>query len=345
MISINDSIKVGNQTLHNRLVLPPMATEKCENGYVTDDLCQYYSERAQGGHISMIITEHNYIMANGQASPHQVSVSRDNDVEGLRKLAQAIKQDGTLAILQINHAGSAAMFSIAEAGESIAPSAIANVNPRLLGRYPQNVNPNDFLPREMTQADIDEVIQAFANAARRAKEAGFDGVEIHSAHGYLLNQFYSPLMNKRTDAYTGATIEGRTQLQVEVIRAVRQVVGPNYLVTIRLGAIDDTPGGSQPEDARIAAKRFQEAGVDMISISGCAVGFLRPGHDEEGYFKDAAQLAKEDISIPVLLTGNIKTLAGAEGLLNENVCDLIGVGRPILGDPKYSHNLTDGYIK
>lgn len=342
MTTINDSIQVGSLTLHNRLILPPMATEKSENGVVTEELCQYYSERAQGGHIALITTEHNYIMANGQASPHQVSVSRDSDVEGLSKLAKAIKQDGTLAVLQINHAGSAAMYDIAKAGQMMAPSPIANVNPRFLSRYPKDADMKHSIPREMTQEDIQDVITAFANAARRAKEAGFDGVEIHSAHGYLLNQFYSPLMNKRTDAYTGSTIEGRTKLQVEVIKAVRDVVGQDFFVSIRLGAIDDMEGGSLPEDAKVAAKIFQDAGVDMISISGCAIGFMRPGHQEEGWFQDGAKWAKEGCSIPVTLTGGIKTVAGAEELLNNGSCDLVGVGRPILADPTYSAKLTKG---
>lgn len=341
--SINDSLQVGKLTFHNRLVLPPMATEKADQGKVTDDLCQYYSVRAQGGHIAMITTEHNYIMPSGQASPNQVSVSRDSDVEGLSKLAKAIKQDGTVAVLQINHAGSGAMYDLAVAGEMMAPSPVANVNQRLLGRYPKDADPALRIPREMTEKDIQEVIEAFAQAARRAKEAGFDGVEIHSAHSYLLNQFYSPLMNKRTDAYTGATIEGRTKLQVEVIKAVRQVVGPDFLVTIRLGAVDDMEGGSLPQDAGKAAKIFQDAGVDMISISGCAVGFGRPGKDkEEGYFQDAAKFAKENCSIPVLLTGGIKTLEGAENLLNNGSCDLVGVGRPILANADYSQTLTKG---
>ncbi|WP_127134853.1 tRNA-dihydrouridine synthase [Veillonella caviae] len=338
MTKITDALTVGPFTLKNRLVLPPMATSKGQNGFVTDDLCEYYAARSQAG-IGLIITEHHFVLPNGQATLNQVSVSRDEDIPGLRKLAQAIHQDGSKAVLQINHAGSAAMPELALAGKAIGPSAIANANPYFQPRYPKGVDM--AIPNEMTHEDIKTVVEAFRQAARRAKEAGFDGVEIHSAHGYLFSQFYSPLMNHRTDEYTGKTIEGRTKIQVETIKAIRQEVGPDFFISLRLGAIDDREGGSQASEAGEAAKIFEAAGINMISISGGANAYLRQGHTEEGFFQDVSRIVKEAVSIPVLLTGNIRTKARAEALLNDGACDLVGVGRPLLGDPQYVKELLD----
>ena len=254
-------------------------------------------------------------------------------------MAQAIHQDGSKAVLQINHAGSAAMPELALAGKAIGPSAIANANPYFQPRYPKGVDM--AIPNEMTHEDIKTVVEAFRQAARRAKEAGFDGVEIHSAHGYLFSQFYSPLMNHRTDEYTGKTIEGRTKIQVETIKAIRQEVGPDFFISLRLGAIDDREGGSQASEAGEVAKIFEAAGINMISISGGANAYLRQGHTEEGFFQDVSRIVKEAVSIPVLLTGNIRTKARAEALLNDGACDLVGVGSPLLGDPQYVKELLD----
>jgi len=333
--TLTDKIKVGPITLQNRLVMPPMATEKSANGEVTEVLCQYYIERAMGGHVGLIETEHMFILPNGQASPHQVSIAKDSDVEGLKKLASAIQTDGTKAIAQINHAGSCNMESIA--AEAWAPSAIVSPRRDIQSRY---ANREAIVPKEMTQDDIDTLIEAFAASAHRAKVAGFDGVEIHSAHGYLLGEFYSPLTNKRTDAYTGATLVGRTRLHVEIIKAVRAAVGADYLVALRFGAVDDILGGADITEAPAAAKIFEDAGIDMLSISGNTSGYIRPNNTEEGWYADVSQTIKEVVKIPVLLTGGIKTRAVADQLLNEDKADLIGIGRMLLSKADYSEILT-----
>lgn len=334
--ALTEEIKVGSLVLHNRLVMPPMATEKSKGGVVTDALCQYYIERAKGGHIALIETEHTYILPNGQASPNQISVSQDSDVEGLKKLAKAIQTDGTKAVIQLNHAGSCNMDRIAS--EAWAPSAVVSPRPDIKQRYKKQPA---VLPKEMTPADIDTLKQAFVATARRSKEAGFDGVEIHAAHGYLLGEFYSPLTNKRTDAYTGFTLEGRTKLQVEIIKAVREEVGKDYFVSIRFGAVDDMEGGATIEDAPKAAKLFEEAGVDMISVSGNSNGYMRPGIYDEGWYGDVSESIRETVSVPVLLTGGIKNRAVIDQLLNGNKADLIGVGRMIYAKANYADILVE----
>ena len=188
----------------------------------------------------------------------------------------------------------------------------------------------------MDSADIARVTDGFAKAAVRAREAGFDGVEIHSAHGYLLNQFYSPLTNQRTDGYCGCSMEGRTRLHCEVLRAVRAAVGSGYPVAIRFGACDFAEGGSTIGEIPEAAKAFEAAGADLIDISGGLSGFMRPGRTEPGYFSDMSIAAKNAVSVPVILTGGVTAGDQLEALLREGAADMIGVGRAMLSDPDWS---------
>ena len=163
-------LQVGTLRLNNRLVMPPMATAKAESdGKVSQDILDYYKEKSEGGNISLIIIEHSFITPEGKASKNQISVSDDNMIEGLRKLADVIHQNGSKAIMQLNHAGSAAEKEVIGT-MPVGPSAV--INPR-----------KGNIPRELTNKEIEDIIQAFHDAARRTKEAGFDGVEIHSAHG------------------------------------------------------------------------------------------------------------------------------------------------------------------
>ena len=187
----------------------------------------------------------------------------------------------------------------------------------------------------MSVEDIQNVIKNFASAAIRAKKAGYDGVEIHSAHGYLLNQFYSPLTNQRTDRY-GGSIDDRLNIHREVIRAVRKAVGPDYFIAIRLGGSDYMEGGSSIDDAVYAAKVFEEEGIDMIDLSGGMCRYTIPGRNYPGYFKDMSKPVKEAVKIPILLTGGVHTIEEAEALLEEGVADIIGVGRELLKDPKWA---------
>ena len=176
----------------------------------------------------------------------------------------------------------------------------------------------------------------FTKAALRAKKAGFDGVEIHSAHGYLLNQFYSPLMNKRKDEYTGDTINGRIKLHLEIIHAIREVVGNDYPLALRLGACDYMTDGSTIKDSIFAAREFEKAGIDFMDISGGFCGYINPTSHKQGYFDELSKAIKDNVSIPVILTGGIVDVETAEILLEQKKADLIGVGRSILKDSKWA---------
>lgn len=326
MSLLGSPINVGNLELPNRLVMPPIATSKSqEDGEVTEALCEYYAEKSAGGHIGLLITEHSYICQEGKANKGQLSISKDSDVAGLTKLVKAIHQNKTLTFAQINHAGARAKQEIIGC---LPKSASAAEHPKFAK--------NGALPIEMTQEDIQKVIADFAAAALRAKKAGFDGVEIHSAHAYLLTQFYSPLTNKRTDQYNGQTIEGRIRLHLEIIEAVRKVVGSDYPVAIRLGASDHTEGGTTIDDSIIAAQAFEKAGIDLLDISGGFSSYINPYSKQQGYFSDLTAAIKRNVGIPVILTGGIVDASVAEKLLREEKADMIGVGRAIFKDSNWA---------
>lgn len=318
---LNTPLKVGSLELKTRLVMPPMATEKTADGLVNGDILRYYDEKTRSGGLGLVVTEHVYVSPEGKASPRQISAAGDDAVEGFKKLAGVIHRNGVPVILQINHAGS--MTQADPETEKISCSAV--INPRFAARGIR------ILPRAMDIEDIERVRDCYVKAAVRAKAAGMDGVEVHSAHGYLLNQFYSPLTNLREDEYTGATVEGRTRLQCGIIKAIREVCGKGFLISVRLGAADHMPGGSEAGDVPEAAERFQKAGADMISITGGLCGFILKDR-EQGWFSELSEAAKAGTELPVLLTGGITDAYHAEKMLEEKKADLIGIGRALLTD-------------
>lgn len=312
-------LHAGRLIFKNRLVMPPMATSKSQaDGKVSRDIIDYYTEKSQGGYISLIIIEHSFILPEGKASENQLSIADDSTVGPLKELAKVIHKNGSMAVMQINHAGSATSEEIIGT-TPVGPSAVAN--PR-----------KGSMPRELTHDEIAGIIKGFAEAARRVKEAGFDGVEIHSAHGYLLNQFFSPLSNKRTDEY-GGSVQNRIRIHLQVIEAVKAAVGEDFPVLLRLGASDFMRGGSTIEDSQIAAAEFEKAGISVLDISGGFSGYsVAELAGRQGYFADLSEAVKKVVSIPVILTGGVTEIDAAEQLLAEGKADLIGVGRAILKD-------------
>lgn len=315
---INRPLEINHKTLRNRIVMPPMATGKAVAGAPSEPQISYYRARAKA--TAMIIVEHEYVSPEGMASKGQLSMADDSVIEGYRKLTAAVHEEGALILAQISHAGGVARDT---EETTIAPSPIV-------------IRPDLPEPKEMTTEDISRVIRAFTDAAVRAQKAGFDGVEIHAAHGYLLNQFYSPLTNHRTDDYTGSTMEGRTRLHTEIIRSVRKTVGDDFIVALRFGACDYMEGGSEIKDISSAARIFEQAGIDLLDISGGHCIYTVKGKTEPGWFSELSKPAKQAVTIPVMLTGGIKTGDDAERLLKEQAADLIGVGRSMMRDAEWT---------
>ena len=333
---LNIPLTIRNLTLKNRILLPPMAVVKGDmESRVTDELVAYYDEKAASGLFGLIVTEHCFVSPEGQASERQLSVSRDSDIPGLRRIAEVIHKHGVPVIAQINHAGGAAKRGVTHL-EPLSPSGI----------HSPGLGDPDLDPAILTPAEMDRIAEDFAAAAARVKEAGFDGVEIHAAHAYLLCQFLSPITNLREDLYGGKTIAERLRFPLMVTAAVRKAVGPDFPVSLRLGACDYLPGGNTPAEAAEAACSFADAGIDLFDVSGGLCYYRRPGHKEAGYFSDqvreirkallkraggsSADEAAGAVLPPVVLTGGIQTAGEAEAFLEDGTADLIGLGRCIL---------------
>lgn len=331
MIYLTKPLETKKLKFKNRLVFPPMATAKSdEKGHITEEILSYYDEKSKGGYLSLIIIEHSFISKQGKASERQLSIAEDEVVEDLKKLADVIHKNGSKAVMQINHAGSMTTAEVT-GEETVAPSAI--LNPR-----------RGEMPRELSKEEIKEVVGRFANAAARVKAAGFDGVEIHSAHGYFLNQFYSPLTNKRNDEY-GGDLLGRIKIHLEVIEAVKKAVGDDFPVLLRLGGSDYINGGTTIKDSQIAAREFEKAGIDVLDISGGFCGYVVPGLSGQGYFAEITEAMKEAVLIPVILTGGVTEGSAAEELLSKGKADLIGVGRAIYNDSNWAENTINSIKK
>lgn len=306
---ITEPLKIRNITLQNRIVMPPMDRASSMDGSVSDDLIDHYRERAES--TGLIIIEHEYVSPEGRAHPKQLSMAGDEVIEGYRKLADAIHLEGSYAIAQISHAGFEAKVE-----------------------NPLNVN-------AMTLDDIAHVRESFIKAALRTEKAGFDGVEIHCAHGYLLNQFYSPYTNKRTDEYGGSLLN-RSRLTNEIIRGMREALGEDHIIAVRFGAYDYLDGGSRLEDIGEAVMSFENSGVDLLDISGGLCRFKNPLSKEPGWFKELSKIVRDASNCPVILTGGVKKIADAEALLEGGYADLIGIGRAMLMDAKWSRKALVG---
>lgn len=324
-------LAVGNLMLKNRLVMVPVATGKAgARGQVTQALCDHYATRARGGYLGLVECGHHFVCEEGRATAHQASIAHDEDIEGLKREAEAVHDQGTPVFVQLSHAGSAATQRLT-GSQPLAPSAVTCPGAKV--GHP--------LPRVMSSDDIARVPEFFSAAARRAHAAGFDGVEIHAAHGYLLNQFLSPLTNLRTDAF-GGSLENRARLLVEVLCAVRAELPLGYPVSVRLGGCDYMPGGNSVDDAVALARMAEAAGASLVSVSGGMCYYGRPGHeDTPGWFADSSTPIRAAIGVPVLLAGGIKTGVQAESLLEQGVCDFAGIGRAILNRPAWARRETN----
>ena len=324
-MKITDKIVGKNISFKNRIVMPPMATGKSdENGHVTEEILNYYNEKTADKVFSAVIVEHSFVDKMGMAHKNQTSIADDSCIKGMSNLAQTIQKNNALAILQISHAGGAAKKSVISA-QPVAPSAVKNP-----------ARESEDTPRELSVYEIESIVEKFVDAVERAKKAGFDGVEIHSAHGYLLDQFLSPITNKRTDDY-GGNIQCRIKIHLDIIKGIRNRLGNDYPIFLRMGAGDFMEGGLTEEDAVYAAKEFEKAGIDVIDISG-GLCFYTIDDKRAGYFDVISKPIYENVQIPVILTGGVQKGQDVEDILNRNVCSLVGIGRAVFKDSAWIKN-------
>jgi 2,4-dienoyl-CoA reductase-like NADH-dependent reductase (Old Yellow Enzyme family)/thioredoxin reductase len=307
--------RIGSMTLRNRLVLPAMGTNLgTEEGYVTDRLINYHRVRAKGG-VGLSITELVCVdPPKGKVSSRQLCIDDDRFILGLRELARAIQQGGARAAIQLHHTGAATRADIIGT-QPVAPSPIRRA-------------PVFDVPRELTVEEIRYLVSRFATAARRAKEAEFDGIEIHAAHSYLLQQFLSRTFNHRQDEY-GGCLENRARFLLEIIRAIRSSVGRDYPLWCRING-EEIGGGITIEEAKEVARMAEEAGVDAINVSGAPS--VRPPFAPRGWALPLAQEIKKVVNVPVIVVGRLTMELGEEAL-RQGKADFIALGRPLIVDP------------
>lgn len=324
---------IKNLTLANRVVMPPMGTNLGnDDGTVSPANVAYLKRRAKG-RPGLIITEITAVHPSGIVTPNQLGAYDDRFIPGLKLLADVVHQAGGKIAMQIHHAGRESVFLLSE-GKALAPSAVPSIVYRRT-------------PKEMTREDIQEIITAFGAAAARAREAGYDAVEIHAAHGYLLTQFLSALSNRRTDEYGGVTLKERARFVLEVIAEVRRRVGPDFPVSIRVSAEEHIRGGYTIEEMQDLAPDLVRAGADIIHASIGTHG--SPGAITQatpeyapGFNAPLARKIKEKVSVPVIAVGRFNHPEQAEAVLARGDADLIAFGRQFLADPDFLIKAKEG---
>jgi 2,4-dienoyl-CoA reductase-like NADH-dependent reductase (Old Yellow Enzyme family) len=320
-----ETTTINGMSLANRFVRSAtwegMATS---DGICTGRLTETMARLAEGG-VGLIITSHAYVSREGQASPWQAGIYDDTTIPGLTQMTDAVHQRGGRIAVQLAHAGGRAVAGL---------SGLNAVGPSVV--YKEGT----AICREMNQEDIANVVRAFGFAAARAKRCGFDAIQIHAAHGYLLNQFLSPRTNRRSDQY-GGILANRGRVVLEVLRSIREAVGRDYPVLIKLNSEDFTDGGFSVEDMLELTGLLEEAGIDAIELSGGSktneakysssrLGAVPKG---EAYYRDAAERFKQKTRMPLILVGGIRSLDVAERLVAEGTADYIALSRPLICEP------------
>jgi 2,4-dienoyl-CoA reductase-like NADH-dependent reductase (Old Yellow Enzyme family) len=323
--------RIGPITLKNRVIMAPMTTRKADaEGYVTEDSIAYYRARAEGG-VGLITVEMASPEKAGKHRHFELGIYDDRFLPGLKRLADTIHQYGAKASIQLGHGGGHTRIDIS--GEApIAPSAIPH--------SVQEGHTEVIVPEEMTLARIAQTRDAFVAAARRAAAAGFDAVEIHGAHGYLLSQFLAPAENRRRDAY-GGSLENRARLALEGTREVKRAV-PHLAVIFRMNGDDFFPGGMTADEALQVAVWAAEAGADAVHMTGghyrsqpTAAIMIPPMATVPAPFLRFAEAVKARVSVPVIAVGRLGDPRAAIAAIEEQRADFIALGRPLLADPSW----------
>ena len=329
-------LEIKSLRVENRTVMPAMATNYASpQGHVTDRLKAYYLERVRGG-VGYVTIEHAAVSQNGKLTPSQALISSDDHIPGYRSLVDAIHREQGKVVIQIDHCGRTGTRAV---------TGIPIVSPSPLPCVVRGE-----MPHELSGEEIRQMVVAYGEAAGRVKKAGADGVEIHMAHGYLINQFLTPLINKRQDEY-GGTPEKRLRMALEVLQAVRRAVGPDYPVICRISADEYAEGGLRIGDTGKIALALEAHGADALHVTAtwaCSGwGYWSnppypPHFEPEGAYAHLARAIRQQVKVPVLAVGRIRTPTLAERLVSEGAADLICLGRALIADPWFPRKAREG---
>ncbi len=324
--------------IKNRLVRSATYEKRAdEDGFVTDSIVELYESLTRGG-VGLIITGNTLVHPSGRTITQMLCLHSDIYIEGLTSLTRAVHDMGGIIFIQLVHGGRQSPPVLLGGLSPMAPSAVYDPS-------------TGIMPGEMTETDIWAMIDAFADAARRARIAGFDGVQIHGAHGYLISEFLSPHTNRRDD-YWGGDEEKRFHFVEEVYRAIRREVGEDYPVIIKMNADDGLDSGLKPDEALRIAKKLEDIGIDAIEVSGgmyesgkktARTDILKP--QDEAYFREAARLFKKNLNIPVILVGGLRSRSIMEDILYKRDADLVALSRPFIREPDLSEKFKKGKEK
>ncbi|MGD9016002.1 MAG: NADH:flavin oxidoreductase [Desulfobacterales bacterium] len=326
MTTLFEESAVNGMTISNRLVRSATWEGMCDpDGRPTPRLIDCYRELAEGG-VGLIISGYTYVRPDGKQSPGKMGIHRDDFEGDYTRLIDSVHAAGGRLAIQLVHAGGQTTTAVA-GRQPLAPSAVKT------DQFPET-------PAELTRDGIEAIVAAFAQGARRGKAWGADGVQLHGAHGYLINQFLSPLTNRRTDPY-GGDIDNRCRFLMEVYGAVRSEVGSGYPVMIKLNASDNLEGGLGLDGALAAARKLSEAGIDAIEVSAGtpASGASSPARqkidrpEKEGYHLDLARRIKATAACPVMVVGGFRSYDVAEQAVATNGMDYIALSRPLIREP------------
>ncbi|MEL7565389.1 MAG: FAD-dependent oxidoreductase [Dehalobacterium sp.] len=330
------SIKIGSMTLSNRIVLAPMATNfSTSTGNLTEKQLAYYVERAKGG-VGLIISESNYVSSEGRGAVKRFGLVDDSMIRAHRKLTDAVHMYGCKICAQLHHAGvTAPVSAIGQYPVSCSSTILPSKGQPFIG----------VIPKTLSLDEINDLVKDFGQAARRAKEAGFDAVMVHGAHGYLINQFLSPHTNKRKDRY-GDSPKNRMRFLLEIIDEVRKNVGTSFPIFTRLSAEENIDGGYSIDFIKDVVKEMQNHGVDEINLSCGNYEQIEqispiPPYPEGCYVK-YAEAVKDISTIPIGIVGRIKTPELAERIIAEGKADLIYLGRELIADPLWPQKALEG---
>ncbi len=337
-----EPINIGPLRLPNRWVMPAIGSNYGDSsGHVTQRLIDHYVERAKN-EVGLVIIEVTCVALGGKVIVNELCVYDDSYIPGLKKLADAIHAQGAKTLLQLHHGGRRAYSKMNNGVQPVAPSAI----PTRTGE----------MPRAMSLEEIDSMVGCYASAAARAREAGFDGVECHFAHGYLIAQFLSPLTNKRTDKYGGDVI-ARGRIALEIVERIRRRVGKDFPVTARICGDEYIKGGLTLRDTQKFAAILEQAGVNAISVSAgytasSEEGYLNallpfsfaPMPIPHGCYLHLAEGIKKMVNVPVIAVGRLDDVSIAEKALADGRADMIAVGRALLADPAFVAKVKKGQL-
>lgn len=330
--------RIGSLELPNRIVFAATSSELADReGLITDDMVEYYVERARGG-AGLIVVEATYVDPRGKRLHHNAMLHDDRYIPGMRRLVGAIHAAGARAALQLNDGGRESVPEVSGAPPR-APSALPS-------RF--TAVGDGVIPQELTVAEIQELVHSFAEAARRARAAGFDAVELHGAHGYLIGQFLSPEANHRRDGYGGDTPR-RARFFVELVEAIKRELGREYPVICRMNGRDLVPGGLELDEAVEIGVLLQAAGADAVSVSGGIHASrpyaIIPGMSvPRGCYVSYSEAFKQRLTVPIMVVGRINTPALAEEILSSGRADLICLSRALLADPHFPAKARSGQV-